>query len=115
MATPVIDKPTAPKASYVLLHNVSWQQLEQLDINLQGTGARLTYLDGILEILSPLSDDHEDAKSSSRSAFTKSLIISLLNSCSGNGAIISNTPLNKQFALPYVLQAHQELSQTLPM
>lgn len=63
MATPVIDKPTAPKASYVLLYNVSWEQLEQLDINLQGTGARLTYLDGILEIMSPLSDDHEDAKS----------------------------------------------------
>ncbi|BAZ10954.1 hypothetical protein NIES4071_27780 [Calothrix sp. NIES-4071] len=63
MTTPVLDKPIASKTSYVLLYNVSWEQLEQLDINLQGTGARLTYLDGILEIMSPLSDDHEDAKS----------------------------------------------------
>jgi Uma2 family endonuclease len=63
MATPVLEKPTTPKNPYVLLYNVSWEQLEQLDINLQGTGARLTYLDGILEIMSPLSDDHEDAKS----------------------------------------------------
>ena len=50
------------KTSYVLLYDVSWEQLEQLDINLFGTGARLTYLDGILEIMSPLSDEHEDSK-----------------------------------------------------
>lgn len=60
---PVLEKPTTPQSTYVLLYNVSWEQLEQLDINLAGTGARLTYLDGILEIMSPLSDDHEDAKS----------------------------------------------------
>lgn len=59
----VIEKPTTPQSTYVLLNNVSWEQLEQLDITLAGTGARLTYLDGILEIMSPLSDEHEDAKS----------------------------------------------------
>ena len=63
MNSPVIAKPVTPKTSYVLLYNVSWDQLEKLDVDLEGTGARLTYLDGILEIMSPLSDDHEDAKS----------------------------------------------------
>ncbi|RUT04017.1 hypothetical protein DSM106972_049310 [Dulcicalothrix desertica PCC 7102] len=59
---PIIEQPTTPSSTYVLLHDVSWEQLEQLDVTLAGTGARLTYLDGILEIMSPLSDDHEDSK-----------------------------------------------------
>jgi Uma2 family endonuclease len=63
MTSPVLEKPSTPKESYVLLDNVSWEQLEQLDVTLAGTGARLIYLDGILEIMSPLSDDHEDSKS----------------------------------------------------
>lgn len=58
----VLDKTFPLKTSYVLLYDVSWEQLEQLDINLARTGARLTYLDGILEIMSPLSDEHEDSK-----------------------------------------------------
>jgi Uma2 family endonuclease len=63
LTSSTLEKPTAPKSTYVLLYDVSWEQLEQLDVTLAGTGARLTYLDGILEIMSPLSDDHEDAKS----------------------------------------------------
>ncbi len=62
MSSLVLDKTFPLKTSYVLLYDVSWEQLEQLDINLFGTGARLTYLDGILEIMSPLSDEHEDSK-----------------------------------------------------
>ncbi|MBW4685336.1 MAG: Uma2 family endonuclease [Komarekiella atlantica HA4396-MV6] len=62
MSSPVLEKPTTSETSYVILYNVSWEQLEQLDIALAGTSARLTYLDGILEIMSPLSDDHEDNK-----------------------------------------------------
>lgn len=62
MTSLVLDKTFPLKTSYVLLYDVSWEQLEQLDINLTGTGARLTYLDGILEIMSPLSDEHEDSK-----------------------------------------------------
>ncbi|MEO1428918.1 MAG: Uma2 family endonuclease [Cyanobacteria bacterium J06633_8] len=62
MTSLVLDKTFPLKTSYVLLYDVSWEQLEQLDINLAGTGARLTYLDGILEIMSPLSDEHEDSK-----------------------------------------------------
>ncbi len=60
MSSPVLEKPTTSETSYVLVYNVSWEQLEQLDIALAGTSARLSYLDGILEIMSPLSDDHED-------------------------------------------------------
>jgi Uma2 family endonuclease len=63
MTSPVLEKPTSSETNYVLLYNVSWEQLEQLDTTLAGTSARLTYLDGILEIMSPLSDEHEDAKS----------------------------------------------------
>lgn len=63
MTPPVLEKPTTSETTYVVLYNVSWEQMEQLDINLAGTSARLTYLDGILEIMSPISDDHEEAKS----------------------------------------------------
>ncbi|MHC5718667.1 MAG: Uma2 family endonuclease, partial [Nostoc sp.] len=60
---PDIANPVSPKTSDVLLYIVSWEQLEKLNVDLEGTSARLTYLDGVLEIMSPLSDDHEDAKS----------------------------------------------------
>jgi Uma2 family endonuclease len=62
MSSPVLEKPTTLKNSCVLLYNVSWEQLEQLDVTLEGTGAHLTYLDGILEIMSPLTDEHEVPK-----------------------------------------------------
>lgn len=62
MTSQILDKTFPLKTSYVLLYDVSWEQLEQLDINLAGTGARLTYLDSIVEIISPLSDEHEDSK-----------------------------------------------------
>ena len=45
-----------------LLSNVTWETLEKLDADLVGTGARLTYLDGCLEIMAPLSDAHEEPK-----------------------------------------------------
>ncbi|AFY44578.1 Uma2 family endonuclease [Nostoc sp. PCC 7107] len=62
MSSLVLEQPSNAETSYVLLYNVSWEKLEQLDIALTGTSARLTYLDGLLEIMSPLSDDHEDNK-----------------------------------------------------
>lgn len=46
----------------VVLDNVTWDTLEKLDADLEGTGARLTYLDGFLEIMAPLSDAHEEPK-----------------------------------------------------
>lgn len=48
--------------SGALLSNVTWETLEKLDADLAGTGARLTYLDGCLEIMSPLSEEHEEPK-----------------------------------------------------
>ncbi|BBD59238.1 hypothetical protein NIES2109_20210 [Nostoc sp. HK-01] len=62
MSSLVLEQPSNAETSYVLLYNVSWEKLEQLDVALAGTSARLTYLDGLLEIMSPLSDDHEDNK-----------------------------------------------------
>jgi Uma2 family endonuclease len=44
------------------LSNVTWETLEKLDADLAETGARLTYLDGYLEIMAPLSDAHEEPK-----------------------------------------------------
>jgi Uma2 family endonuclease len=46
----------------VVLYNVTWDTLEKLDADLEGTGARLTYLDGFLEIMAPLSDAHEEPR-----------------------------------------------------
>lgn len=45
-----------------VLPSVTWTMLEKLDADLEGTGARLVYLDGDLEILAPLSDEHEEPK-----------------------------------------------------
>jgi Uma2 family endonuclease len=44
------------------LSNVTWETLEKLDADLVDTGARLTYLDGCLEIMTPLSEEHEEPK-----------------------------------------------------
>ncbi|MDB9460738.1 Uma2 family endonuclease [Dolichospermum circinale CS-1225] len=45
-----------------LLSNLTWETLEKLDADLAETGAQLTYLDGCLEIMTPLSDAHEEPK-----------------------------------------------------
>ncbi|WP_353932792.1 Uma2 family endonuclease [Okeanomitos corallinicola TIOX110] len=45
-----------------LLSNLTWETLEKLDADLAETGAQLTYLDGCLEIMPPLSDTHEEPK-----------------------------------------------------
>jgi Uma2 family endonuclease len=50
-----------PQAA-TLIHNVSWQQLEEIDCALSKFGRfRLAYLDGTLELM-PVSNDHEDFK-----------------------------------------------------
>jgi Uma2 family endonuclease len=46
------------------LYGVSWEQFEAIDAVLSDfSEIRLTYLDGTLDIMSPLSDEHEDTKS----------------------------------------------------
>ncbi len=54
MSSPVLEKPTTSETAYVLLYNVSWEQLEQLDVALAGTSARLTYLARSAEASHPL-------------------------------------------------------------
>ncbi len=44
------------------LSNVTWETLEKLDGDLADTGARLTYLDGCLEITTPFCEAHEEPK-----------------------------------------------------
>jgi Uma2 family endonuclease len=53
---------TILRSNSALLSAVTWETLEKLDEDMAGTGARLTYLDGLLEIMAPLSDDHETPK-----------------------------------------------------
>ncbi len=46
-----------------LVHNVTWEQLEEIDESLQDfPGLKLIYLDGLLEI-TPIGEDHETVKS----------------------------------------------------
>jgi Uma2 family endonuclease len=46
----------------IVLSNVTWDTLERLDADLEGTGVRLTYFDGCLEIMTPWSNAHEEPK-----------------------------------------------------
>jgi|GEM_PF-3436177 len=41
MNSPVITKSVSPKTSYVLLYDVSWDQLEKLDIELLAQYSRM--------------------------------------------------------------------------
>jgi Uma2 family endonuclease len=48
----------------VTLYGVSWTQFKNIEANLTNVRAvNLTYLRGVLEIMSPISDDHETVKS----------------------------------------------------
>ncbi|OCR01165.1 hypothetical protein BCD67_17505 [Oscillatoriales cyanobacterium USR001] len=58
----VTTSQTPLNKSRALLSNVTWETLEKLDAELAETGAHLTYLDGTLEIMAPLSDAHEEPK-----------------------------------------------------
>jgi Uma2 family endonuclease len=62
LALPLILE-TAGEPNPIVLHNITWEKLEQLDEVLADTGARLTYIDGILEIMPPPSEAHEEPKS----------------------------------------------------
>lgn len=59
----MINSVTAFREGRALLSNVSWEALEKLDADLEGTGTRLTYLDGCLEIIASLSEAHEESRS----------------------------------------------------
>jgi len=48
----------------ITLYDVSWEKFEAIESALEGfAGVRFVYLDGTLDIMTPLSDEHEDGKS----------------------------------------------------
>lgn len=66
MTLQILEKPTleTTPGTCLTLYGVSWEQFEAIDAVLADfPEIRLTYLDGILDIMSPLSDEHEDTKS----------------------------------------------------
>ena len=60
-ATVLTEAQTATTPDRVLLSAISWESLERLD-EVLGDRARLIYLDGQLEIMVPLSEEHEESK-----------------------------------------------------
>ncbi|MEH2460049.1 Uma2 family endonuclease [Nostoc sp.] len=62
MSIPLVDQPTEEKL--VTLKNVSWEQFKGIETQLQeNRNVRLSYLSGILEIMSPIGDKLEKVKS----------------------------------------------------
>jgi Uma2 family endonuclease len=60
----LFDKPISESNQFLTLYNVSWEKLEAIEAALEDIpSVRLVYLDGTLDIMSPLSDEHEDGKS----------------------------------------------------
>jgi len=69
--TTVIDPPDAKATAgaseeqLILLDGISWERFEQLSACFQDTrSVRLTYVDGRLEIVSPVGQEHENRKQS---------------------------------------------------
>lgn len=62
ISIPLLREPEAQNPDPTLLHDITWEQLEQLDLILEHTGSRLTYIDGIVEIMAPPSEAHETPK-----------------------------------------------------
>ncbi|MEH2468396.1 Uma2 family endonuclease [Nostoc sp.] len=61
MSIPLVDQPTEEKL--VTLKDVSWEQFKGIETQLQeNRNVRLSYLSGILEIMSPIGDKHEKVK-----------------------------------------------------
>ncbi|MEH1873408.1 Uma2 family endonuclease [Nostoc sp.] len=62
MSIPLVEQPTEEKM--VTLKDVSWEQFKGIEAQLQDNrNVRLSYLSGILEIMSPIGDKHEKVKS----------------------------------------------------
>ncbi|MCV3217447.1 Uma2 family endonuclease [Plectonema radiosum NIES-515] len=62
MSIPLVDQPTQEKL--VTLRDVSWEQFKGIEAQLKDNrDVRMSYLSGILEIMSPIGDKHEKVKS----------------------------------------------------
>jgi hypothetical protein len=74
MSIPLVDQPTEEKL--VILKDVSWEQFKGIEGHLQHNhSVKLTYLSGLLEIMSPVGDKHEEVN---RSGFLPNLDPALL-------------------------------------
>ncbi|MDF0554249.1 Uma2 family endonuclease [Kamptonema sp. UHCC 0994] len=60
----VLEKPIGESTQLITLYDISWEKFEAIEATLDGIpGVRLVYLDGTLDIMTPLSEEHEDGKS----------------------------------------------------
>jgi Uma2 family endonuclease len=65
MSTPLLEKPESQPTmpSLVTLHGISWEKFKVISAQLEDNReAKLTYLAGVLEIMSPIGDRHEYVK-----------------------------------------------------
>lgn len=61
MSIPLLDQPTEEKL--VTLKDVSWEQFKGIEAQLlDNRNVRLSYLSGMLEIMSPIGEEHEFVK-----------------------------------------------------
>ena len=61
MSIPLVDQPTEEKL--VTLKDVSWEQFKAIEAQLlDNRNVRLSYLSGMLEIMSPIGEEHEFVK-----------------------------------------------------
>lgn len=65
MSIPLLDKPFQPtEEKLITLHNISWGQFKAIEAQLENNReVRLTYLAGVMEIMSPIGRKHERVKS----------------------------------------------------
>lgn len=61
MSIPLLDQPTEEKL--VTLKDISWEQFKAIEAQLlDNRNVRLSYLSGMLEIMSPIGEEHEFVK-----------------------------------------------------
>lgn len=66
MSLQLQDKPANQRLEekLVTLHGLTWERFKAIEVNLEGIrDVRLSYLAGVLEIMSPIGDKHETVKS----------------------------------------------------
>lgn len=65
MSIPLLDLPFPPtEEKLVTLYGISWEQFKGIEAQLKDNrDVRLSYLSGILEIMSPIGEKHEEVKS----------------------------------------------------
>lgn len=66
MSIPLLDKGASPpkEEKLVTLHDINWGQFQTIEAQLTNNReVRLTYLAGVMEIMSPIGDEHEYIKS----------------------------------------------------